>query len=367
MKHEALLQKVVAEYKQLDGKRKPRSNKDYEVFVSIINKPGASPFSHADFLGISRDQVTQITRYFGLNSKDKRERVLQDVASFLNLVRQCLEGEENARSQYKAFTAGLTRGYSGEFVFTLRSFYLLALIKLCADKKYHRFFAGSSEWMPRLTAVDAKNFFRDLMYEIDKGDKTFHVDNIRDIIQESMNGESGEAADEEAREESDKIQELEFKLETTQSTLIFIQRSLDDMVANLNQQAEALKREVVTNFFTTVNSAKYGRLLDNSVLVEKRLDVLRHEKYRFPVEVMAMPIMIKNLLAFIRAYGFETIKEAGTMFEAASEDLLYVDYDGEPFIGDERKLVEVVSPGWKRGDIIISKPVVREVVDAAGQ
>ena len=182
-----------------------------------------------------------------------------------------------------------------------------------------------------------------------------------------MNSDSEANQDDDANEIQDKVQELEFKLETTQSTLLFIQRSLDDMVANLNQQAEALKVDVITNFFTTVNSTKYGRLLDNSLAVEKKLEELRREKYRFPVEVMAMPIMIKNLLAFIRAYGFEPIKDIGAVFEATPEDLLYVDYEGEPFLGEERKQVAVVCPGWKRGDIIISKPVVREVVDAAGQ
>ena len=182
MKYEVVLEKLVTEYGALDGNRKPQSNKDYEVFVSILNKPGASPFSHADFLGISREKVTQICRHFGLNSKEKRVRVLKDVDVFLELVWLRLDGEANASQQYKTFIDELKRNYSGEYILTLRSFYLMALIKASREKKYHRFFVGSSEWVPCLTAVDAKNFFRDLMYEIDKNEKNFHVDNIRDII-----------------------------------------------------------------------------------------------------------------------------------------------------------------------------------------
>jgi|GEM_PF-2802406 len=366
MLHEAILNKVVAEYRRLDGRRKPASNKDYEVFVSILNKPGASPKSHADFLGLDYDRVTQITRYFGLNSKEKRERVLKDVAVFLELVRQRLEGHSDGREQYRQFTASLRNQYVGELTFTLRGFYLLALLQFCSDKLYKRTFPERHIWVRNLTAIDARNFFRDLNYEIDKEDKHFQVDNIKDIIQDTITGGT-DSEQSGAEVEAEKVQELEFKLETTQSTLLFIQRSLDDMVANLNQQAEVLKREVVTNFFTTVNSARYGKLLDNSVLVEQRLDALRRAKYRFPVEVMAMPIMIKNLLAFIKAYGFETIKEPGTVFDAKPDDLLYVDYEGEPFLGEETKKVEVVSPGWKRDDIVISKPLVREVVDIAGE
>lgn len=369
MLHAELLKKVIAAYTWSRPRHKPATSKDYQIFANLIQKPYVSPKGHADFLGISWDRVNQITRYFCLNSIKRREWALADAEAFVKVVLARLDGNPGSQEAYKKLVTEIFACYVGEDAGLRRGFYLLALIKLCWTKEYQALIADRGAWVRNLSAVDAKNFFRDLQYEIEKGERSFKFDNIKDIITESIaDGGAWQQQEETAagpaagEAEADRVQALEFQLETTQSTLLFIQRSLDDMVANLNQQAEALQREVITNFFTTINSERFGRLLDNAVVVEQKLSELRKARYRFPVEVLAMPIMIKNLLAFIRAYGFTTIKEPGAVYEAGPEDLLYVEYEGEPFLGEEKKQVQVISPGWQRDEIIISKPVVKEVV-----
>ena len=99
---------------------------------------------------------------------------------------------------------------------------------------------------------------------------------INDSVQES--------GDDEEESLEDKIQSLEFELQTTRSTLKFVQRSFDDMVANINARSAEAKEEAITEFFVQLNSERYGRLLDNAFLVESKIEILRKEKYRFPVQ-----------------------------------------------------------------------------------
>lgn len=97
--------------------------------------------------------------------------------------------------------------------------------------------------------------------------------------------------------------------------------------------------------------------------MESKIEILRKEKYRFPVQVMTLPILLRNFTSFIRANGFRPIDVVGRTFEAGADDLFYVVYEGEPFFGDEKKTVQVINSGWMKGDTVISKPVVKEVCD----
>ena len=340
---------------------------DVQVLDDVIKRPMASPKNRAEFLNLKYERVNQITKYFAINSKTRRSALLSKANEYINLVMVQLSHErvDTIDDEIKNFTKDTVK-YFREKCGTgrvMRSFYMVALLKLCQSKQYSDVFSEQKEWIKYLSAADAQNFFRDLTYEINKQEKGFDVNSLTEIIRESVhdNSEDNELNTNEDSQE-DKIQALEFKLQTTQSTLKFIQRSLDDMVANIEKKTQVAQDEAINNFFTSINSERYGRLLDNAVIIDHKNTKLRQQKYKFPVEVMGMPMIIKNFIAFIKSIGFEPIRTWGEQFEASAEDLLYDVYEGEPFLDDDKKLVQVVYPGWKRNGVILSKPVVKEVI-----
>ncbi len=366
-----VLMKVVEKYKKINKDKRVVANMlDAQVLESVVRRPQASPRNHANFLNMDYDKVMQIMRYFSLHYKRAREAVFKEIDDYLALVEVQLNHErsDTIDGEIKAFVKGLgdrLKESADAPAFKMkRGFHLLALLKFCSDKRHYDIFPERQIWVKELSAIDARNFFRDLSYEIDKKEKGFDVNSLTDIINESVHEDSTADEDEIASDDSeeDRVQALNFKLQTTQSTLQFIQRSLDDMIANIEQRTVEAKEEAVNDFFSQINSERYGRLLDNALLIDQKIARLRKEKYRFPIEIMAMPMIIKNFIAFIKGIGFQPIKTMGEVYKATAEDLVYAVYEGEPFLGDEQKTVQVVCPGWMRNGVILSKPVVREVI-----
>lgn len=360
-----IVKQIMNRYKTSHTEAVMNRRLDVRVLENILYKPKLPPFKHADFLRVDQDKVMQIMRYFILNNQARRDGVLYTVDMYLRLLEKRLNDEPNQASSedMKNFTknlGNLLKEKTGT-TYSLRGFYLLALLKFCADPAHRDLFPERQTWIRNMSAVDARNLFRDLEYEIEKREKGVDVRSLKDLINESVQTEENpEGEAEETAEE--RIQALEFQLQTTKSTLQFIQRSLDDMVQNVAQKSVEAKDEAIADFFTQLNSERYGRLLDNALLVDQKLTELRKAKYRFPVEIMAIPMIIKNFMAFIKGIGFEPIRLMNEEFEASADDLTYVVYEGTPFQDGERKLVQVRCPGWKRGGVIISQPVVKEVV-----
>lgn len=365
MYYDDVLMKVIDKYKVLNKDKRVVANMlDAQILESVMRKPFAPPKVHADFLKLAEGKVIQCMRYFAVNSRDRRSAIFQEIDVFLKLTIMQLNHEraDTIKQELKQYTKELPMRLKQKCDTDrmMRGFYLLALLKFCGDKRYYDIFPKRQIWVKSLSAVDARNFFRDLAYEIDRKEKGFDVNSLTDLIKESVH-EDGEVSVDEDEAQEDKIQALEFKLQTTQSTLKFIQRSLDDMVANVETKTKEAQNEAINDFFAMINSERYGRLLDNSLLIDKKLAELRKQRYKFPIEIMAMPMIIKNFIAFIKSIGFEPIRIMGEQFEATAEDLAYDVYDGEPFISDEKKMVQVICPGWKRNGVILSKPVVKEI------
>lgn len=363
MYYNKVLRKIVDKYKNLSNdKTKGVNILEAQVLESVMRKPYVSPKSHADFLKIDYVKVVQIMRYFALNSRVRRASVFKEVDTYLNLIVMQLNHERAStiNQEIRTFAQNLPEKLRAKCgtAQLMRGFYLLALLKFCSDHKYHDIFPQRQLWVKNLSAIEARNFFRDISYEIYKQEKGFNVNSLTDLIKESVQENT---VDSEEETPEDKIQALEFKLQTTQATLNFIQRSLNDMVINIEQKTKDAEADAVNNFFAQLNSERYGRLLDNTVLIDQKISNLRKQHYKFPLEIMAMPMIIKNFMAFVKGIGFEPMRTLGEKFEATAEDLIYDVYEGTPFMQNEQKLVQVVCPGWKREGVILSKPIVKEV------
>lgn len=362
MYYEQIITNLVEKYENLhNGENMIANRMDASVLDSVMRKSQVSPKSHADFLHMTYDRVMQILRHYSINSQDRRDLMDSVLTRFSELLDRRLSYQQTPErnSQWKSSVQGLLDELRSERISMTRGFYLMALLKFCSDIRYRELFPTRQTWIYSLSAVEAKNFFRDLDYEINRQEKSFDITDLNEMINDSVQ----ESGDDEEESLEDKIQSLEFELQTTRSTLKFVQRSFDDMVANINARSAEAKEEAITEFFVQLNSERYGRLLDNAFLVESKIEILRKEKYRFPVQVMTLPILLRNFTSFIRANGFRPIDVVGRTFEAGADDLFYVVYEGEPFFGDEKKTVQVINSGWMKGDTVISKPVVKEVCD----
>ena len=141
----------------------------------------------------------------------------------------------------------------------------------------------------------------------------------------------------------------------------------DNILRDLQNEFEGLIEEAkikeLTDFFSRLNSEKYGCILDELLVLRKGIDDLRKQNYELPIEINGLLIMVKKLILFIRDSHIVPIKKINEIITVKANDVEYFNYDGSPFINEEEeKRVKVVSPGWvyKDKEIQISRPKVKE-------
>ena len=156
-----------------------------------------------------------------------------------------------------------------------------------------------------------------------------------------------------------KVDLLETKLERTS----LMMKELEDDFTN---QLDATKTQELTQFFSSLNSEKYGFILDELLLLRKGVDELRKNNYEVPQELNGVLIMIKKLIQFVRDSHINPIMKVNSVNSVKAADIEFCNYEGSPFSSnDEVKQVKVVSPGWifSDKDIQISIPHLKELTN----
>ncbi len=156
-----------------------------------------------------------------------------------------------------------------------------------------------------------------------------------------------------------RITQLENTLERTNTMLQELQDEFDD-------QIEASKSKELAEFFSKLNSEKYGYILDELLVVRKGIDELRKQNYELPVEINGLLIMVKKLIQFVRDSHIEPIMKVNSVREVKATDVEFCNYEGSPFIAaEDTKKVKVISSGWiyKDKELQISRPKVKEEID----
>ncbi len=154
-----------------------------------------------------------------------------------------------------------------------------------------------------------------------------------------------------------KIAQLENTLERTDSMYQELQDEFDE-------QIKTSKTNELVEFFSLLNSDKYGCILDELLAINKGVNELRKKNYDLPVEINGLLIMVKKLAQFIRDNNINPIKKIDSIEEVKASDIEFCNYEGSAFINaNDVKKVKVISPGWiyKEKGIQISRPKVREV------
>ncbi|MBQ8798695.1 MAG: hypothetical protein IJZ55_03905 [Lachnospiraceae bacterium] len=138
---------------------------------------------------------------------------------------------------------------------------------------------------------------------------------------------------------------------------------LQDLQDEFEEQLEAGKVKELTDFFAKLNSEKYGCILDELLVIRKGVEDLRKNNYELPLEINGLLIMVRKLIQFVRDNHIEPMMKPGAVYEMTASEVENCDYEGTPFVGlDEKKKVQVVSPGWiyKEKEIQISRPKLKE-------
>lgn len=142
----------------------------------------------------------------------------------------------------------------------------------------------------------------------------------------------------------------------------------DDFEARL---AENHQNEM-TEFFSRLNSERYGCILDSIMNVRNGRQQLRRQNVELPPEISGIFILIDNLIKFVRDNEINPIMKLGSIHTLKAGDIENYsgDYEGTPYANsEEAKQVKVISPGWyyKNKDIQISRPRLKELDDEAAE
>ena len=179
-------------------------------------------------------------------------------------------------------------------------------------------------------------------------------DFLRNICAKSKN-DSKDKKDTQA----DKIELLENMLNRSDMLLKDLQDEFDARIKKSHQ-------DDLIEFFSRLNSEKYGCILDEVLNVRNGVRQLRKKNIQLPPEIGGLFILIERLAQFIRDSEINPILKPGSVKDMRLDEVESCDYEGSPFLETtEIKKVKVLSPGWvyKNKDVQISRPRLKEVVE----
>ncbi len=180
-------------------------------------------------------------------------------------------------------------------------------------------------------------------------------DFLRNICLKPKNNSKGDKKDSQA----DKIELLENMLSRSDMLLKDLQ---DDFDARIKQSHQ----DDLVEFFSRLNSEKYGCILDEVLNVRNGVRQLRKKNIQLPPEIGGLFILIERFAQFIRDSEINPILKPGSIQNMRLEEVESCDYEGSPFLNTtEFKKVKVLSPGWvyQNKDVQISRPRLKEVVE----
>jgi len=141
-------------------------------------------------------------------------------------------------------------------------------------------------------------------------------------------------------------------------TIKVLEEEIKRLKEEITSKKEKLMEEIIYNFFSKLNSEKYGYLMDTIASA----NYLFAQKKEVPKEYNTFLLFTNVFLLCCKDFGVEQILPIGKEFVITKmEAVKKYKYFGEPFKDKERKRVTVVFPGWKYKNKIISLPTVKEI------
>ncbi len=182
---------------------------------------------------------------------------------------------------------------------------------------------------------------------------------ISDLLKNICSNKSkGTARGEKKDSQQEKIELLENMLNRSDMLLRDLQDEFDDRIKESHQND-------LVEFFSQLNSEKYGCILDEVLNVRAGVRQLRKKNIQLPPEIGGLLILIQRLEQFIRDNEINPILKPGLVKDMRLDEAESCDYEGSPFKdASDVKRVKVLSPGWvyKNKEVQIARPRLKEVV-----
>ena len=168
------------------------------------------------------------------------------------------------------------------------------------------------------------------------------------------------------RDKGDKKDSQAEKIELLENMLNRSDMLLKDLQDEFDARIKESHQDDLVEFFSRLNSEKYGCILDEVLNARNGVRQLRKKNIQLPPEIGGLFILIEKFAQFIRDSEINPIMKPGSTQEMRLDEVESCDYEGSPFLGTtEVKRVKVLSPGWvyKNKDVQISRPRLKEVTE----
>lgn len=315
---------------------------------------------------IPKEAILSYLKRKGINTKERREKFINQVTELGNLLIQTINGDTES---YKLF-----HDKYQEYAFSKEQqeffqkhipngilIYILDIYDELKDlnKKYPQIHSMPFSYY--------KYLITDIQYSIGVDLGLRKRKNALDILEDTkvmMSEISNENNIDSEDEGINEIEKLKFERDAYKSSLSFIQNNFNELKERIEEEALEAKKISVGEFFTTLNSERYGKFLDKVPYAEELLTRIRKEKLDkdVPSEIKSVMMFIKQVIKFIKDSGIEPIEEYNKVFHGTADEIANMNYIGEPFFQEnEIKKLKVDAPGYRYNDIIISIPTVSEV------
>ena len=283
------------------------------------------------------DRIIQLLRFLNLSYQSKRAELFEWAAETVDAFVKALE--THSQKDFESFIAlrdkKITNRDGESFKIQIRVVCLMLYVKHPEIDK-----GNDTDIVEKFGNAHMKYFFFDV------------VDFLRNIcINHRRNG----------REKKDSAQE---RIEMLENMLNRSDMMLKDLQDEFDEKIRESHQNEMIEFFSLLNSEKYGCILDAVINMRNGVRKLRRENVQLPPEIGGLLILIERLAHFIKDNKINPILKPGSVQDMRFDEIEACDYDGSPFeTTDEIKHVKVLSPGWFycNKDVQIARPRLKEV------
>lgn len=251
-------------------------------------------------------------------SKKKREELIKESKEVAEAIYAFSIGGDTTKNKYTQVYKSLNDRKWMAIQYKLVIYYFAQLLD-------RRLLSTYGELMQAMTCVTAKHFMREFIDKMamSAGIKVYNDTSYMDL----------------------------------KSALKLSQTQLRDYENHIDKNQKNEQQKYIAQFLSALNEDDQGNLLNELSKCNEKILELEAKGYVVPEELQSMMVLIKGLARFLKNYGITAVTHK-KHFITTKQELDDCIYYGDPFMSDEDKRdIEVKSPGWRYKESIISKPV----------
>ena len=308
------------------------------------------------------DQILKIQKHLGINTIERKQIFLDRTKELTDLFLQGCDGDKEKylafKEKYEEYI--FNKNFENEN-YTLKKYLPFSMLNLLFINNNLNFNNDTIEILSKIKPEDIKYYIAALKKELDfqfnlRSRKRFSkLDEIKKlnvstpfISQSNLSNVT--------------LETLKLENEQLKSSLNLYERNYKEALETMEDEVNNAINDRLKDFFVALNSAQYGSFLDKMPLIEETLkNIRKNREQKSSQDINRILISVKNIIKFLKDQGITPIREVNSIFEGDADDIDEMDYIGDEFIGEETKLLKIVSPGYRYEDIVISIPKVEEV------